>query len=222
MKAQIFSVTAKAIVAMDLFRPGDKDMGAISGINIRPDGRGGSLLAALNGHQAALLHEPFSECQEEVTITPSKAFIKALKEVVNEPFSLVRYDGERLSLTMGENTLMDQHDSCAVKDLSDYPKLTFVAQAEGRRRQGYKPSSLTIPYDGLKPFQAVAKLYGADKVDRAVSMYPSGPEAPCLVRMDCNVNFLGVIMPMMLTPGAEGDFPERTQALAGFEGLDAA
>lgn len=222
MSEPIFTVTAQAIVALDPFRCRDEDFGQIAGINVRPDGKGGALLVALDGHMCALLHEPFSACDAQVTITPSTAFVRALRDATkgaNGNLALVRFDGERLSLLVGGEVILDQHDHCIFRgDGKDYPAISFVQDAQSRRKTGYKASSLAIPYEAMKPFQKAAAVYGASSHDHALYLYPSGPENPCLVRMGCNENFLGVVMPMMLDD-------ETTQnsddALARFEGLDA-
>lgn len=222
MSDPIFTVTAQAIVALDLFRFRDGDWGQITGINVRPDGKGGALLVAMDGHLCALLHEPFSSCEAQVTITPSVAFVRALRDAVKaskkNPVPLVRFDGERLSLLSGDDVIMDQHDSCMVDDGKDYPSISFVQAAQELRRSGYKASSLVIPCGSMQPFQKAATVYGAADGKSSLFLYPSGPENPCLVRMDCNENFLGVVMPMQV----EERSGDTADALEGFEGLDAA
>ena len=200
MNKPIFTVSAKALVATHLFRLHD-DAVPSCGIHIKPDGQGGSLICANNGYSCALIHDPFGECQEAVTITPSNSFIAAIKSVVKKPqppIVQVSFDGERLSLLLDDCALMDQRDSCKYESAADYPNfLPIITRASEHVVSGYRGACLSIPFDSMKPFHGVAKLYGGD-AQRALTLYPSGPSSPCLVRMDCNLDFVGLVMPMLV------------------------
>jgi len=221
MNKPIFTVSAKALVATHLFRASDGS-GPTSGIHVKPDGQGGSLIFANNGNSCALIHDPFGECLEPVTITPSKSFIAAIKDVAKKPLVVqVSFDGERLSLLLGECAMMDQRDGCKYGSDAIYPDvLSAINKADSLVLTGYRGASLSIPFDSMKPFQDVAKLYGGDDL-RTLTLYPSGPASPCIVRMDCNPDFVGQVMPMCTSETGEYVEPEsatcRDEPLKGFD-----
>jgi len=219
MNDPVFTCSAKAIIAADLFRFPDMPKERQGGINVRPDGDGGAIITATNGHQCAIIHDPFSACEREVTITPSKSFIRALKDVSKEPVALVLFDGERLSLTLGEGSIMDQLTDVECTTGDPFPKASYVDIANDLRKRGYLAPSLAVPFDGLKEFGQVAKLYGGDK-RRSMALFPSGPSQPCFVRLACFEDFLGIVMPSDLGVDENEQPIVLKNALEGFEGLD--
>lgn len=221
MTTPILTVSAKAIIATNLFRNPDGGVGPTHGIHVKPDGQGGAIIIASNGHALAMIHEPGGDCFEAVTILPSKSFVSALRAYAKKPWTLVRFDGERLSLALGENIILDQHDGCKMLSSEPYPDFSkAILTADKAVLDGHRAPSLSVPFDGLKLFQAVAKLYDGN-VQRTLSLYPSGPSSPCIVRLDCNPDFVGVVMPMHESETGEHEEPEsatyRDEPLKGFD-----